>query len=559
MPSASALVHSIWLLGSLVGCSPDDPRGRPTDDSGVVTPTDDSNPIDDADGDADGSPDDVDCDDGNAAVNPDADELCNGIDDDCDGTTDVGAVDALMLHADADGDGYGADPLVAMCDPAAGIAVGGDCDDANASVNPAACDDPHDGHDGDCNGVGDLETPVIYDLTSPACGFGFENFQTAVDSGATALRVIVSNAREPGTRTVHVTTTKPVVLVLISWWGTQWEVDETVPGTVQEIFVSSEVDVARATGPTGVPVHSYEGTDAFSYESRWGEEVNRQLAERLSELTDLSVTSWYSCNSFDEVTLIDGTSWPPSTAEYSNGCPARDATFSDPDLTILPKACGAIAAKGGTVCISTSDSGTRLFDMGGNTCAASPYGLNVDWGPGASIGWRGQYLYACNHDVQHQLVRMRLTDGAVERSYRYCEGAADWDDSLLAADVANNDRLVRSYASWNDVLSEDPATIASTAWNYSIAARDDMLFTTSAADSGVSISELAPPFAPLPRIALENYDYWIGGFDVTDDDLIVVRGRLDVARDVHVFEMDGSTRTEFNLPSPTGGVSCFTP
>ena len=34
--------------------------------------------------------DSQDCDDGDVAVNPDATEVCNGIDDDCDGDSDVG-------------------------------------------------------------------------------------------------------------------------------------------------------------------------------------------------------------------------------------------------------------------------------------------------------------------------------------------------------------------------------------------------------------------------------------------------------------------------------------
>jgi len=43
-----------------------------------------------ADADGDGYGADVDCDDQNSAVHPGAPELCNGVDDDCDGTTDEG-------------------------------------------------------------------------------------------------------------------------------------------------------------------------------------------------------------------------------------------------------------------------------------------------------------------------------------------------------------------------------------------------------------------------------------------------------------------------------------
>ena len=95
--------------------------------------------------------DPTDCDDLESAVNPGATELCNGIDDDCDGTTDEGdAADATIWYVDADGDGYGDDATAASaCDaPAGAVAYGGDCDDADAAYNPGAsepdCTDPND-------------------------------------------------------------------------------------------------------------------------------------------------------------------------------------------------------------------------------------------------------------------------------------------------------------------------------------------------------------------------------------------------------------------------------
>lgn len=73
-----------------------------------------------------------DCDDGNRAIHPDADEYCNGWDDDCDGAVDGSdALDADYYFEDADGDGFG-DPATydLMCD---GADNGLDCDDRDAS------------------------------------------------------------------------------------------------------------------------------------------------------------------------------------------------------------------------------------------------------------------------------------------------------------------------------------------------------------------------------------------------------------------------------------------
>ena len=49
-----------------------------------------------------------DCNDDDAAVNPDAAEVCNGIDDDCSGIIDDNATDGTRQHPDEDGDGFGA-------------------------------------------------------------------------------------------------------------------------------------------------------------------------------------------------------------------------------------------------------------------------------------------------------------------------------------------------------------------------------------------------------------------------------------------------------------------
>ncbi len=94
-----------------------------------------------------------DCDDTRAAVNPLAVEICNDLDDNCDGTLDTDAVDATTWYADADGDGYGdPDSAVTTCDaPLGHIAVAGDCEDADAAVSPAA-DEVCNFVDDDCDG-----------------------------------------------------------------------------------------------------------------------------------------------------------------------------------------------------------------------------------------------------------------------------------------------------------------------------------------------------------------------------------------------------------------------
>jgi hypothetical protein len=85
----------------------------------------------DQDGYADAAWGGEDCDDEDPEVNPSAVELCNGVDDDCDGAS-------TLEEIDHDGDGY------AECE--------GDCDDTRVAVSPAGVETCN-GLDDDCSGV----------------------------------------------------------------------------------------------------------------------------------------------------------------------------------------------------------------------------------------------------------------------------------------------------------------------------------------------------------------------------------------------------------------------
>ena len=115
--------------------------------------------------------DDSDCDDTDSAINPGADEICNGVDDDCDEFIDGDeSVDAGTWYADDDGDGYGNDDTAyTECNqPTDTVAIGGDCDDTDSAINPDATE-VCDGVDNDCDPSNDYD--VIVDPSGVASAY----------------------------------------------------------------------------------------------------------------------------------------------------------------------------------------------------------------------------------------------------------------------------------------------------------------------------------------------------------------------------------------------------
>jgi hypothetical protein len=84
-------------------------------------------------------------------------EVCNGVDDDCDGVVDPeGTAGCTPYWLDADGDGYGSGSPRCLCAPVGAwtATVGGDCNDANAAIHPGQ-PERCNGIDDDCNGLVD--------------------------------------------------------------------------------------------------------------------------------------------------------------------------------------------------------------------------------------------------------------------------------------------------------------------------------------------------------------------------------------------------------------------
>ena len=119
-----------------------------------------------------------DCNELSTAANPDQTEVCNFLDEDCDGATDEdGALGCKHYYQDLDLDGFGGDAgSPCLCnDPGEGwLKDGGDCDDKDPELSPVAIE-ACDGIDNDCDGdvdEPDAEGCVVYYVDTDLDGFG---------------------------------------------------------------------------------------------------------------------------------------------------------------------------------------------------------------------------------------------------------------------------------------------------------------------------------------------------------------------------------------------------
>ena len=73
-------------------------------------------------------------------IHPEAIEICNGLDDDCDGILDSDAADRQILYVDNDGDDVGiSTQSILSCEDEEGYTANNqffDCDDNNPFVYP---------------------------------------------------------------------------------------------------------------------------------------------------------------------------------------------------------------------------------------------------------------------------------------------------------------------------------------------------------------------------------------------------------------------------------------
>ncbi|MFY2558204.1 MopE-related protein, partial [Corallococcus terminator] len=316
-----------------------------------------------------------DCNDNSASIKPGGTEVCNGLDEDCDGVADEGV--QTTFFRDADNDGYGtSSPTVAACSAPAGYATNAsDCNDYDASIRPGAAE-VCNGLDEDCDGVADEGVQTTFYRDADNDGYGTSSPTVAACSAPAGY---VSNTSDCNDGSASI---KPGATETCN--GQDDDCDAAVDEGVQLTFYrdadgdgygTSSPTAVACSAPGGYAANASDCNDSNSSIKPGATEVCNGLDDNCSGITDEGVqTTFYRDADGDgygsATTTVAACSTPAGYVSNTSDC-------NDGSASIKP---------GGTeVCNGQDDNCSGIVDEG-----------NPGGGQSCNHGACGYWYTVCN-------------------------------------------------------------------------------------------------------------------------------------------------------------------
>jgi hypothetical protein len=226
--------------------------------------------------------DSTDCDDNDVTRFPGAPEVCDGQDNDCDGSADE---DPPTLYADTDGDGFGsAGATTVACTATGYVYFPGDCDDSNSGYNPLAEEICGDDLDQDCSGA-DIACPsypfTASTVTTLAQGDWWSYAVTGNDTGTLTKYISIGTVTSPESGEDCLAMVNGFDLTTVGSFSTVSYLAQDTDGTLRVcgLWDSGEVSPDWIAGSSGGSYTNYPsplsvgqaGGSAFSFDTTGAE------------------------------------------------------------------------------------------------------------------------------------------------------------------------------------------------------------------------------------------------------------------------------------------------
>ena len=184
--------------------------------------------------------------------------------------------------------------------------------------------------------------------------------------------------------------------------------------------------------------------------------------------------------------------------------------------------------------------GSQLAILGLDTGSICPFLGIPPQGGGTlheSIAWMDNYLYFCGGGY-NKLIRVDITTGTTEEAFVYCQAVSNYGNKILVEPDWSEGQYFGEmwlYDTFRRAECRDPTVLSVALNNTRNTVYGDTLYT--AWHSTDTIEKVALPGGAWDGdIYLENYDTWVNGMSVIDDDLLVVSASWPEGR-VAVFDV----------------------